>query len=431
MNRKWIYVLAAALILIALNIALRQILTPNTALIASSNPQSAPPDTDDAPVGVSNPAPKVQIVPVPKGTEAEQKENIRKGFEVIVEGLKRMGATEVPPIADQLKAAAAKDDPAALLQAFSDAIYARFARMSDAIPAIKPYLASPDPYQRYLAAETLLRVGDQSGVETLLALVQSEMPISHHENDLRIAAATTLAMFNVREASEGIRDLYSRTKEGELLTSLSALGVQAHEAHTWNYIASPPAIENYAKEGSFQFTSNIASTFEQATDAKTKNAAAWAMAKMTSEALYVNHLIDAARPAIESADRSSYNPSTEALRYLGTIQSPRVVAVMEQALQSRNPVAVQYATVNLLFNQATPSPKAEQLLISEFETSPRMLGTDLAMQIASKSNNPKVQAAAQSFAARTGSDRWRYWGVERATWPVQNWIYDYTVTLNQ
>jgi HEAT repeat protein len=431
MNRKLILVVGATLIaLVAVIVLWRAQDTENVNNAVS--PQDEPASQHQVPTGESSPPTLAPSASGSKGVDAQHKEDVRTGMKALFEDLKQKGILrEVPPIAKQLQDALITKDSAVIRRAFQDAIYSPSAQMRDAIPAIKPYLNSPEPYVRYLAAETLLRVGDQSGVDVLLAIVRSNEPVAQRDKDLRIAAATTLAAFNVSAASEGIRDLYSRTKEGELLNSLSSLGVQAREATSWNYVSSIPAIENYAKEGSVRFAPQIATTFEQTTNATTKNAAAWALAKMTGKAQYVNHLIDAARPAIESADRSSYNASTEALRYLGSIQSPQALEVLEKALDSQNPVAVQYATVNLLFNQPGGSQKAEQLVIREFETSPKMLGTDLAMQIASKSDNPQVRAAAQTFATRTGSDRWRYWGVERSNWPIENWVYDYVVTLNR
>jgi len=331
-----------------------------------------------------------------------------------------------------LKTAVASSDSGIMLRAFNEAIYGRCAQMSEAIPAIKSYLDSPEPYVRYLAAEALLRVGDQSGIETLLKIVQSDKTVLEGKRDLRLAAATALAAFNVDAATEDVRNLYSNTKEGEALDALVALGGQASEANGWPYISSRLAIESYAKVGATKFVPQITNTFEQTNDPSEKNAAAWALARMAVTDPYVNVLSEAARPAIERMEKGSlsYDDSTMALKYLGSIQSPQAVRVLESALESQNPIAVQYATVNLLFNQPGGSQKAEQLIIREFQTSPQMLGTDLAMRIASKSSNPEVKSAAQTFAQRTGSDRWRYWGVERSEWPIENWAYDYAVTLD-
>jgi HEAT repeat protein len=422
MKRKWRYAFVAALILVAVVFMLRQNDMSNRKPIASSRDQSASQDKQDGPFGGNDLATPASGSTGSKMIDAEHKENVRKGLEAIFERLKQKGVLrEVPLTAKQLQDAIESKDHAAIHQAFQDAIYASSARMSEAIPAIKAYLISSDPYVRYLAAEALLRVGDQSGVDALLAIVQNNELVARGEKDLRIAAATTLAVFNVSAAAEGIRDLYSRTREGQLLRSLSALGIQAREATVWNYVSSAPAIENYAKEGSTRFIGQISETFQQSSDLATKNAAAWSLARMTGGDQYVEHLIEAARPAIGAdSSKGGFNESTEALRYLGSIQAPAAVDVLEQALSSQNPVAVQYATVNLLFNQPGGSEEAEQLVLNELRTSPQNLGNDLTMKIASKLDNPEIRAAAKAYDLRTGGDRWRYWGVERSNWPIEN-----------
>ncbi|MEI7775291.1 MAG: hypothetical protein WCK17_11005 [Verrucomicrobiota bacterium] len=364
--------------------------------------------------------------------DAKHKAEAQKGLTAIMEGLKKMGAVEAPPIADQLKYAITSGDGIKIRRAFHEALYGRFSKMSDSTPAMKSHLDSSDIYVQYLAAESLLKIGDQSGVEILLKTVQSDEAVSKGERDLRLAASTTLATFNVARAAGSIRELYSKTKEGEALDALVTLSSQASEANGWAYVSSRLAIESYAKTGSAKFTPQIAKTYDQSSDMKTKNAAAWALARMTGEERYINHLIAAARPVMEEKPTSggqAFNDSAEALRYLGSLQSPAVKRVLEQALESQNPVAVSSATVNLLFNQSGESEKAKRVVIDQFEGKHQMLEWELAMQIASKLNDPRVKAAAQAFDQRTGGDRWRFWGVERSEWPIQNWVHDYVVKL--
>jgi len=368
-----------------------------------------------------------------QGIDTQHQEDVRIGLSALFESLKQKGILrEVPPISKQLKDAIEAKDSATVRQAFQDAVYSPSSRMSEAIPAITVYLGSPDPFVRYLAAEALLRCGDQSGIQTLLNLIQSDGFVPPGETDLRFTAAELLASFNIDSAAGSIRDLYSKTQEAELLRSLASLGVQAAEAGNWKYVPSSLAIENYAKEGSTRFVPQIAETFEQTSDLSVKSAAAWALAQMTGADQYVRYLSEAARPAMERTEKRSlsYDSSTMALKYLGSLRSSQVNRVLEQALESQNPVAVQYAAVNLLFNQPDGSQKAEQVVLRELQSSPRVLGTELTMQIASKLDNPNIRAAAESYAERTDSDLWRYWGVERSNWPVQNWIYDYVVTWN-
>lgn len=420
MNRKWVY---ATLVLVALVVVISQ----QREAVGFGRVELAV--SDDAPTSGNSPALSGSSPARAGRVDEAHTKDVRTSLEAIVEGLKQMGLKQAPPIAKSLKEAIATGDPGTMRRAFHEAIYGRFAKMSEAIPVIAPYLDSSEPYVQYLAAEALLRVGEKSGVETLLKMVQSDEAIPQGARDLRFAAAAALGTFDITEAAAGIRDLYSRTKHGELLMSLASLGIQANEASSWPYVPGSLAIENYAKVGSTRFAPQIASTFEQSNDPTIKNAAAWALARMTGKDLYVDYLIEVARQVIESEEEESNRASTEALRYLGSIQSPKAVSILEDALKSQNPIAVRYATVNLLFNQPGGSKKARQLVVRELKASPRTLGTDLVMQIASKSGNPEIHAAAKSYARRTANDRWRYWGVERSTWPVQNWINDYVVTL--
>lgn len=435
-KRKLIYALASALILIALIISiLRQGKEENEPVTA---PEDGIRNEDQSTTTGSLPAPSGESETGSRDIDDVHREEVQMGLEAIFEGLKTMGAKEVPPVADALRQAIASEDPGAIRRAFNEATYGRFAKMSESIPAMKAYLDSSEPYVRYLAAEALLRIGNRSGIETLIKLIQSDEPVYQDDRDLRFSAAEKLANFNVSIAAETIRDLYSRTKEGKLLQPLASLGVKAQEADSWKYVPSSLAIENYAKEGSMRFVPEIKETFNdpkvpEIYREKTKTAAAWALARMTGEEEYLNYLSQAARSAIESKSEVglTYDGSTEALKYLGSIASPKAVRVLETALESENPVAVQYATVNLLFNQSGGSEKAEQFVLKELRTTPKMLNVDLAMKLASRSDNSEIREAAESYAQRTGSDRWRYWGKERSDWPIENWVYDYVVTLNR
>ena len=374
----------------------------------------------------------------PSGSEEideAHKENVRKGLAAIIEGLKQRGMLrEVPHVATQLQDAIQTKEDAVIHRTFQDVIYSPLARMNEVIPAIKTYLDSSEPYVRYSAAEALLQAGDHSGVETLLQMVQSDEPIRQGKRDLRISAAHLLAKYGVTFTESAIFDLYQRTSGSGLLSSLSQLrSTSVLDVFKKNgYHENMHSIERYGIAGNKAFGMQMETTFEQSNDPATKNAAAWALARMTKKDQYVDFLIKSARPAIERKKTGSlsYDDTTKALKYLGSIQSPQAVRVLESALESQNPVAVQYATVNLLFNQPGGSEKAEQVVLRELQNSPLILGGTLTMQIASKLDNPQIRAAAESFAKRTGSDSWGYWGVERADWPIQNWIYDYVIMLN-
>ncbi len=439
MNRKRIYVFAALLISTVLVIVLwRASDTQERETVASRNETTT---SNQAVMSGGSPVPPGPSQAGSGSVDETHKDEVRQGLETIFEGLKKMGAKEVPPIAETLKEAVATGDPRTMLRAFHEAIYGRFAQMSEAIPAIRAYLDSPEPYVRFLAAEALVKTGDHSGLGTLAALAGSEKSIIHQGNDLRVQAAKLLGRYGDERAATALERLYSVTGDGSVLNALARvqgknpskqLVEQILARRSPGFVAvNLGLIDQPVEEGSLRETFNdpkVPEIYAQ----ETKTAAAWALARMTGADQYVNYLSEAARPAIEKNETGSlsYDDSTKSLKYLGSIQSPQAVRVLETALESQNPVAVQYATVNLLFNQPGGSQKAEQLVIKELQTSPRVLGTELTMQIASKLDNLQIRAAAESFAARTGSDSWRYWGVERAGWPVQNWIYDYVITLN-
>lgn len=440
MNRKWTYGLAATLILIALVIGLRRMGdAPQVNNKAASRSDQSAPQTQAA-TSPKDAAVSAPTAPSSQPIDAAHKEDVKKGLQAIVEGLKQMGAKEIPPIAEELKAAVASGDAGIMLRAFNEAIYGRFAQMTEAIPALKAYLQSPDPHVRYLAAETLLRVGDKSGVPMLVDTINSKNAVLNGTTDLRFTAARMLGRYNVIEAAQSLSSLYQSTKDTGVLNAQLHLQKKNASKETIAQVVSSRTpgfvLFNLGLAGLPEGETFARDTFmdpkvpsDYATE--TKMIAAWALARSSGEAQYVNYLIEAALPAIAaSKDQTSFNPSTEALRYLGSVQTPAARSVLEEALNSQNPTAVQYATVNLLFNQPGGSQKAEQLVLTELQTTPSKLGTDLAMQIASQLNNPAIKAAAQSFDRKTGGDRWRYWGVERSNWPIQNWVYDYAVTLN-
>jgi HEAT repeat protein len=441
MNRKWIYAFVAALIVIVVVVVLWKSDPSSSRPIASSQDQSASQNKGKVPVAGGDPGTSAPSATASKPIDTEHKENVRKGLEAIVEGLKQMGATDVLPVADQLKAAVESGDPGTMLRAFNEAIYGRFAQMSEAILAIKPYLNFPEPYVRYLAAETLTRVGDKSGVEGLIKFVSDNDPILNNGNDLRIEAARMLGKYGDERAASGLINLYDATKNGSVLNALARIQANNPSAKLLAEISGRQS------PGFVVFNLGLAGLPQGQTLARealkdpkvpsnevneTKMIAAWALTKNLNDEAAQMYLIESARPAIERQEKGSlsYDDSTKALKYLGSVQSPQAAKVLEQALDSQNPIAVQYATVNLLFNQPGGSEKAEQLVLKELQASPKKLGIDLTMQIASKLDNPEINAAAKAYDLRTGGDRWRYWGVERAEWPIQNWIYDYVVTVN-
>jgi HEAT repeat protein len=438
MKRKWILVVAAMLIGIAgVFLILRQ--TPKQNLI----PQNEEEQTREL-ITQGNPPPFSRSSTADtQRVDKAHKEEVQEGLETIFEGLKKMGAVkEAPTAMETLSNAMASNDSDAIRRAFHEVTYGRFAQMSESIPAMKTHLDSPAPYVRYLAAEALLRVGDQSGVEVLIELLSNEKPVIHEGSDLRLQSARILGNNAISEASLTLQDLYQNTEAGSVLNALAHIQknsaskqlIDAIKAkRSPGFVALNLGLINAEGEKAFLEETFRNPAVPNIYVEQTKAAAAWALARLTVDEKYINFLSESARSAIESdaSEGLTYDNSTKAIQYLGSVQSPQAVEVLEAALESQNPVAVQYAAVNLLFNQPNISQKAEQLVLDEFRNFPNMLGPELAMQIASKSSSSEIREAAEAYAKRTGSDRWRYWGEERSDWPVENWVYDYVVTLNR
>lgn len=214
---------------------------------------------------------------------------MKRGFESIFEGMKKAGAREVPPIAKQLRDAVRSGDHAAIILAFHEGIYDPFNKMNEAIPAIKEFLSHQDPFVRYSAAQALCRAGDRSGVPILIEMVEVKDAIPEGEQDLRVQSAQVLAKFREFDAAGSIANLYTRTKEGELLTALATLGTRASEASEWPFVASDLAVTNYGKTAAIEFLPQLRSAFGSTSDSELKNASAWTLARITGEQAYVNY----------------------------------------------------------------------------------------------------------------------------------------------
>jgi hypothetical protein len=96
---------------------------------------------------------------------------------ILKESLAKLGIKEMPPLEKHLNGEIASGDKSRILRAFHDAIYSEYWPASEVIPVLKRFLDDPNPFVRYLSAQDLLIIGDNSGYSALLALVQSDSPI--------------------------------------------------------------------------------------------------------------------------------------------------------------------------------------------------------------------------------------------------------------
>jgi hypothetical protein len=345
-------------------------------------------------------------------------------------------------VRDMLTGAVASGDPSAVAGAFNDAIYEDGVTMSESLPAIREFLTHPNPYVRLSAAKALYTAGDDRGFATLLELVRSG-PIAFVEPtlastglsadaarlDIRVAAARLLAQYRQAGAADSILRLYQATTDGALVRPLAQLAVRADPSGSTQF--SPKSAEYYGLVDAREFIPNLVSTFSQSTYPDVKVPAAWALAEMTGEDRYVQYLGEAARPAIEFkpvAGESRFDASSLAVKYLGSIQTPTAHKFLEAALESPHGAVVQYAVVNLLFNQPAGSDLARQVVLRELRREQTLLGATLLFQIASSVDDAEIAAAGEAFD-RNGEGPWFRSAVERQHWPIYGWIDDYVVKL--
>ncbi len=344
------------------------------------------------------------------------------------------GSEDIHPASKYLRRVIDTHDYSEIRQAFIRLYWSRLWKMNEIIPTLKGFLSDPDPFVRYLAGETLLKVGDQSGSSTLLALVQSPNPVIEDGQDIRIQAANTLAQFRQTDASQAIYALYQQTKNGELVAALQKLiPDQVGTLITLkDYYNDPLAIQDYGLENKQQFLPQITSTFQNSSKPDVKAAAAWALATMTGDQNAINYLVQTAQAGLSGSSQSGTVDEKAIITYLGTIQTPAAKQTLEAALDSNDsdPSVVRIAAVNLIFNQGG-SGKVNQMVASELTGSLNSLGTDLALNLANQLiSDSSIQTAGEKYSQTDVTGNWQTYTVERKNWPIYNWIDNYVIKLN-
>jgi len=361
-----------------------------------------------------------------------------------------------------LRAAVASRDTGEIIRAFDDAIYTVGYPVHDprtALLAVREYLHHADPYVRYTAAKTLYTAGDDSGYEALLALVEADAPLHFTldvpelkglgvpewdhppARDLRGEAAAVLARFREHRAGDAIAEAYRRTGANVFFVALVKLGSSrlVHEAwrrdsHEYATFGYGSAIF-YANVGATEFIPNLTETFAHTKDPRLKVEAAYALARMAGDERAIDHLVVVARECIARRPtlrgEHGFDYRSAALEFLASLRRPEAVQVLEEALDSENPVAVEYAVTNLLFNHGHEAEaaraKARRVLLRELHFGPdTRLGDHLSMQIAMALKDPEADTLARTH----DPDGVSLWFWYRRNWPVFDWIDDYAVTLN-
>jgi len=325
--------------------------------------------------------------------------------------------------------------------AFSYTVYDHRGRMAPLLAELRPLLTHLDPYVRLTAASYLYYVGDTSGYAVLLALVQSPEPVPEFGydrvrlhltaeqlgKDLRIESASVLGKYRQREALPAIRALYARLPAAEIAQALVTLGSRTDADRGFE----PQRSKYYGIVGAREFVPQLVSTFETTVKPEIKTSAAWALARMTGEDRYSEFLAGLARtaldPAASEADR--YLRLWQTLKYLGSLEHPLARRVLEEALDNTFPVAVEFATVNLLVNQAEGSEKARQVVLRQLRGEHHLLPWERLMELAAALDDPEIAAAGEAFDRARHDASYRVAAVDHRDWPLYDWIDDYVLVL--
>ena len=426
LKMKWIY---GALITGAVILVLGCLLWSSYPATTGGVKQNPPAQTAQTNSSASTTKPKVKLDNLSDSQKAEGAKELNFLFNKLANG-----SEEIHPASKYLQKAIDTGDKSKILQAFTRLYWSRLWPMSEVIPTLKGFLNNQDPFVRYLAAETLFKVGDQSGYSTLLALVQSSDPIEGIGQDVRIQAAEDLAQFGQTDATQAIYNLYQQTNSGDLIRALTTL--QASEAasivQSKGFFAVPSAMHYYGQAGVQQFVPQITSTFYNTQQPDLKVAAAWALATLTGDQNAISYLVQEAQAGLNNPSQVNDLTERSAIEYLGTIQTPAAKQTLESALSSSDPTIVQTAIVNLIYNQGG-SDKAVQIIANQLDNPTQAtLPWDFTLNVAAQlTSNPTIQSAGQVFSKTDATGQWQTYTVERQSWPVSNWIGGYVVKLNK
>jgi HEAT repeat protein len=303
---------------------------------------------------------------------------------------------------------------------------------------MKSYLSNPNPLVRCYAAKALFTFGDQSGYSTLVDLVNIGKPMIHFEHDLRIDAIETLAKYRQTGASQAIYNLYGTTDDSQLMGRELRASVRVALMTLAPNLADPIMVEGYFNDASSirdygllndqKYLPQIRASFQTSPKTEIKIAAAWAIATMTHDPSSVDYLVQTAQSMLN--EKHTPFEMIDMVRYLGTLQDPRIKPILEQALDSDSSSVVQCAVVNLLYNQGG-SEKAKEVLAEALNLKRMNLPWDWVWQVAAQfKDDPQIKEAGEHFAQTDVTGSWQLWTGDRQNWPIYNWIDGCVLKLN-
>jgi HEAT repeat protein len=359
----------------------------------------------------------------------EEESKILKGV------LNSLGYETGGKLEEQLASAVNSHDEGQIRRAFEEAVWSGKWKMAEVAPLLLSYLSDTSAYVRFNAAKMLLTIGDAAGAGPLMAIVETKGSMSAGDGDLRVQAANVLAQYRIDAATAPIDQLYQASKNGYLIYTMIKLNDKSAVpiVEKPGYFPETPSIMDYALAGSVKFVPNIARTFSTTTDPDVKTTAAFALATLSGDQDAIKYLAQAANSLVVGANGSpqvSRQTAEQALKFLGSIDSPVARTTLENALSSTDSQAVAIAAINLIFNQGG-SDKAINVLVAQLEeTSPpnSWIPWNTVLSAAQQlPANPQIQAAGTVYARKSGNGSWQLYTSDRKNWSINNWIDGYVV----
>jgi hypothetical protein len=342
-----------------------------------------------------------------------------------------------------MDSAVSSGDHGEISRAFHAATYNKRSGLESTRRSLTGYLENSDPVVRFLAAKYLYVLGDSSGYNALIDIIESGDDVALHKRDLRLWAIDLLRQYRDRRGAPEIYRFFTETRSIDAFNAL--LRLEGSEAPVDPLSAYPDArpypsttVFSVALKNPHLATELASATFEDPKcpdiyAEQSRQIAAWALLRAGAGEPYFSYLRDQAEKAISGerppAGKDS-NQYRKAFEYLASVSGKPVKDLLVRALESSDDRVVQVALVNLIFNH-NDLPAARPRLISELEQRTINLGSEFTLQLVAALDDPKLEQAANEFSKMDSSGQWRMWSVARKGWPIYNWIDDYVVILNE
>ncbi len=294
------------------------------------------------------------------------------------------------------------------------------------LEGLKEDLESASPHGRLALAELFLSCAfdvDRAR-STILDIVGSGSPVGtgaagQKGKDLRISAAEILATHRIAEARESIWSLYERTRDVSILPLSADLGDTRVAGAIRSRYADPGKHKELYKifgqlrmEDARESMSGIYQNIRARSESGKPKVMvlAWALYRITGEEEYLDLLVE-------------YRNKAEAARYLSGLENPEVRPALESLLYTN--VGQQEKAFLGLYKNHRNSPVLKQYILEWFSMKRPALPMpeEMVFMVASKLDDPEIDAAAIKFSDTTGRSLWRFYNEYRQDWSL-TWLFE-------